>query len=290
MTTSIIQLKANQSNSQKSTGPVTEEGKQIVANNAVKHGLFSKHLVLNDENPEDYQLLLDGLQTELKPVGTLEQTLVERIAVTLWRQMRLVRSETAHIELSNKPSSIASAVNSEMALYSSDKEISEDDLTDFDQEHYQWCQSILEEFEQIAEDKLTDMGALKKEAPLMFKQLTEDAEQEQEPIEEYLINWDKPLEFFYDLIKYCQDEIKKAKQRPLVLEIARSPLVLEIARTIQNKRAILQQGQLRDALAKYQVMLDNELYKAIKALRETQIWRLDALNGFVLEKGSVSGK
>jgi hypothetical protein len=57
--------------------------------------------------------------------------------------------------------------------------------------------------------------------------------------------------------------------------------VLEIARTVQNKRAILQQGQLRDVLAKYQVMLDNELYKAIKALRETQVWRLDALNGFV---------
>lgn len=38
-----------------------------------------------------------------------------------------------------------------------------------------------------------------------------------------------------------------------------------------------QQGQLRDALAKYQVMLDNELYKAIKALRETQAWRLDSL-------------
>lgn len=281
MTTSIIQLKANQNNAQKSTGPVTTEGKQIVANNAVKHGLFSKHLVLNDENPEDYQLLLDGLQTELNPVGTLEQSLLERIAVTLWRQKRLVRSETAHIELGNKPSSIASAVNTEMNLNSSDKKISESDLTEFDQDHYEWCQSMLEEFEQIAEDKLTDMDALKKEAPLIYKQLAEDAEQDEELIEAYLKNWDEPLEFFYDLVKYCQDETQKAKQRPLVLEIAR---------TIQNKRAILQQGQLRDALAKYQVMLDNELYKAIKALRETQVWRLDSLNGFVLEKGSGAEK
>lgn len=62
---------------------------------------------------------------------------------------------------------------------------------------------------------------------------------------------------------------------------------MEIARTIQNIRTILQQGQLRDALAKYLVMLDNELYKAIKALREAQVWRLDALNGFVLEKVAV---
>jgi len=46
---------------------------------------------------------------------------------------------------------------------------------------------------------------------------------------------------------------------------------------------------MRDSLAKYQVMLDNELYKAIKVLRETQTYRLDTLesitetNGFVLE-------
>jgi hypothetical protein len=281
MTTSVIQLKANQTNAQKSTGPVTAEGKQIVANNAVKHGLFSKHLVLSNENPEDYQLLFDGLQTQLNPVGALEQSLVERIAVSLWRQRRLVRSETAHIELGNKPSVIVSAVNTEMNLNNSAQAITKNDLIEFDQEHYQWCLAINKEFELIAEEKLTDMDALKNEAPLMYKQLAKDAELDEEPIEDYLKNWDEPLEFYYDLVKYCEDEIKKAQQRPLVLEIAE---------TIRNKRAIMQQGQLRDALAKYQVMLDNELYKAIKALRETQIWRLDALNGFVLEKSTVSGK
>ncbi|MDD5579044.1 MAG: hypothetical protein PHY16_07150 [Methylobacter sp.] len=287
MTTSILQLTANQNNALKSIGPVTAEGKQIVANNAVKHGLFSKHLVLSHENPEDYQRLLEGLQTELKPVGTLEYTLIERIAVILWRQSRLVRSETAHIELSYKPGSIASAVTSEMGLYGSGKEISEDDLTEFDQAQHQWCQSVIKEFDQIAEDKLTNIEALKTEAPLMYKQLAEDAIQDQESIADYLKSWDQPAEFFYDLIKYCQEQIKKTEQRPLILEVANM---------IRNKRAVLQQEQLRDALAKYQVMLDNELYKAIKALRETQIWRLDSLpstpdeNGFVLEKGSVSGK
>jgi hypothetical protein len=84
-----------------------------------------------------------------------------------------------------------------------------------------------------------------------------------------------PIKYFTSLVTYCQNEIRLAKQRSLVLEIAHR---------IRNKRAILQQAELRDALAKYQVMLDNELYKAIKALRETQVWRLNALNGFVLEK------
>ncbi len=35
------QTKANQKNAQKSTGPKTVEGKAVVSQNAVKHGLFA---------------------------------------------------------------------------------------------------------------------------------------------------------------------------------------------------------------------------------------------------------
>jgi hypothetical protein len=273
MTTSIIQLKANQNNTKKSTGAKTAEGKKVVAKNALKHGVFAKQLVLSDENPEEYQQLFDELQTALDPVGTLEYALVERIAVTLWRQRRLVRSETAHIELSNKDSVIAAAVNTEMNWKSSDQEITKYDLTEFDQEHYQWCQSVYQEFSAIADDEdsinsLTNLEFLKNHSPAIYKNLQEDAEEEQQTIEDYLKDYDDPIKYFTNLIAYCQDEIEQAKQRPLVLEIAQ---------TIRNKRAILQHGLLRDALAKYQIMLDNELYKAIKALRETQAWRLDSL-------------
>ncbi|MGH8579393.1 MAG: hypothetical protein ACREVK_04440, partial [Gammaproteobacteria bacterium] len=65
-----------------------------MASNAVKHGLFARQLILNDEDPTEYQALVDGLQAALSPVGTLEYALVERIAITLWRQRRLVRAET----------------------------------------------------------------------------------------------------------------------------------------------------------------------------------------------------
>ena len=74
--TSFSQASANQSNAQKSTGPVTEEGKAIVSNNAIKHGLFSKRLILSDEDPVEYQTLFQQLQSELAPTGVLEQTLV----------------------------------------------------------------------------------------------------------------------------------------------------------------------------------------------------------------------
>jgi hypothetical protein len=98
MSISAAQLIANQNNAKKSTGPVTVQGKQTVSNNAFKHGVFSKTLILTDEDPDEYKNLLDQLFNELHPTGLLEQTLVERIALTLWRQKRLVRAKTANIE------------------------------------------------------------------------------------------------------------------------------------------------------------------------------------------------
>ena len=60
MNTSIAQISANRSNAQKSTGAITQAGKNT-AKNATTHGLFSKQLVLVDESSTEYQLLLDDL-------------------------------------------------------------------------------------------------------------------------------------------------------------------------------------------------------------------------------------
>lgn len=279
MNNSVSQLKANQANAQKSTGPVTEEGKQAVANNALKHGLFSQQLILNSENETDYLLLLEELQAELSPVGALEQSLVERISVGLWRQRRLVRSETAQINLNNKESTILKAVNHELDLSYTDKELKAEDLIDFDQEQLKVYKAVVEEFEKIDHDKVNILAEVKKYAPLIYQTLAEDAETDEESINDYINHFESLREWIEDLISFYQSQIKIAEQRPLVLEIASS---------VQKKQSILQ-GKLRDSLAKYQVMLDNELYKAIKVLRETQSWRLETLeaiteeNGFVLE-------
>ncbi|OQK17256.1 hypothetical protein AU255_05020 [Methyloprofundus sedimenti] len=282
MNNTLAQLKANQTNAQKSTGPVTEEGKKTVANNALKHGLFSKQLILKNENETDYQLLHNGLQCELKPVGTLEQSLVERIAVTLWRQRRLVNSETAHINLSNQEPKILKLVNSELDLSYTSKELKAEDLTNFDQEQLKIYKAVVEEFEKIDDDKVNVLTEVKAYAPLIYQTLAEEAETDEESFNDYIKNFASLREWIEDLVDFYQSQIKIAQQRPLILEIASS---------VQNKQSILQ-GKLRDALAKYQLMLDNELYKAIKTLRETQTWRLDILepmtekNGFVLENKS----
>lgn len=90
---------ANRLNSRKSTGPKTLAGKRSVSQNARQHGILSTHLFLENESREEFSFLLETLQQELAPVGLLENTLVERVAVSIWRQRRLVRSESAEVAM-----------------------------------------------------------------------------------------------------------------------------------------------------------------------------------------------
>ena len=95
------QIEANKKNALLSTGAVTEEGKAIVAKNAVKHGVFARDLIISSgdgrENEEEYKQLLYNLIESLNPSGQMEYLLVEKIAVDFWRLRRVLRFETGSI-------------------------------------------------------------------------------------------------------------------------------------------------------------------------------------------------
>lgn len=95
------QIEANKKNALLSTGAVTEEGKAIVAKNAVKHGVFARDLIISSgdgrENEEEYKQLLYNLIESLNPSGQMEHLLVEKIAVDFWRLRRVLRFETGSI-------------------------------------------------------------------------------------------------------------------------------------------------------------------------------------------------
>jgi len=89
-------LKANRRNAQKSTGPRTLEGKQIVSQNARTHGIFSRHAVLpGEENPAEYQELLDEFTAEWRPATVTERALVAEMVNAQWKLARLRRMEQA---------------------------------------------------------------------------------------------------------------------------------------------------------------------------------------------------
>ena len=75
-------------------------------------------------------------------------------------------------------------------------------------------------------------------------------------------------EYLSDLLRYCREEIQRA---------VRFPVVLAIAELVTAQRAI-PAGVARDKLGRYQAMLDNGLYKAMKALRDAQQWRLASID------------
>src|SRR5659263_138113 len=79
------------------TGQKTEVGKARSSENAIRHGVLSRKLLLPDESAADDQDLLSALLGELSPIGVVEQLLVERIAVSIWRQRRMVGAETAAV-------------------------------------------------------------------------------------------------------------------------------------------------------------------------------------------------
>jgi len=79
-------IEANRRNAQKSTGPKTSAGKVMSSWNSTKHGLLSKTLpIIYGQHKRQFTRLLTSLQQDLEPVGTLEEVLVEKIAMEYWR-------------------------------------------------------------------------------------------------------------------------------------------------------------------------------------------------------------
>ena len=91
--TSENQAKANRENALKSTGPKTPEGKDAVRLNALKHGLLSQETLLPGEDEEALKGLGERLRDELRPVGELENLLVDRDHFRLLGLSRLGRVE-----------------------------------------------------------------------------------------------------------------------------------------------------------------------------------------------------
>ncbi len=174
MTATIKQLQANRANACDSTGPVTADGKAITSRNAVRHGLLSSRLLLEGEDIDTYQGMLRDLARSLRPAGLAEFALVERIAVTLWRQRRLVAAETASLCLARQPDEVARETSLALSL-DRDSAVEGDDLEPFSTAQLEWCNGVIEELGWLQPDM--PVARLPDALPLIYAQLKEDAEE-----------------------------------------------------------------------------------------------------------------
>ena len=92
---SPARLAANRTNAQRSTGPRTAEGKAHSSINAVKTALTGRTVLLPSDDAALYRHHLERFTEELKPVTARESVLVQSIADTDWRLLRIPALESA---------------------------------------------------------------------------------------------------------------------------------------------------------------------------------------------------
>jgi hypothetical protein len=93
------QILANRANSERSTGPQTEAGKERSSRNSYKHGLTSSKIVLPGEDPAEYDAFRAEILEQYQPANATEQILVEELAAAGWR---LNRSRAVETEILKK--------------------------------------------------------------------------------------------------------------------------------------------------------------------------------------------
>jgi len=92
------QVAANRRNATLPRGHLSPEASAAISQNAVKHGLTAKHIVLKHEDYADYQELHASIVMEYQPRTPQEHRYADQIAQNYWRLLRCRRVETATFE------------------------------------------------------------------------------------------------------------------------------------------------------------------------------------------------
>ena len=90
---SVSREESSRINGAQSSGPISDEGKARSSQNALKQGLFSKRRFIGDENPDEFDALVDSMAATHQPATPTEWLLIDRMAMARWRLGRLERAE-----------------------------------------------------------------------------------------------------------------------------------------------------------------------------------------------------
>jgi hypothetical protein len=97
--TSLRQIEANRRNALRSTGPISQEGKERSRRNAVRHGLTAETVIGALEDAQDYAAFEATVIADYDAQSAVERELVLRLASLLWRLRRSTAMETGLHEL-----------------------------------------------------------------------------------------------------------------------------------------------------------------------------------------------
>ena len=96
---SQARIEAGRRNGMLARGKKSEEARQKCAHNSVKHGLFSKTLVLANESPERFEDTRKSYYDLWKPENEFEADLVNDMVAARWRLNRIMMVESETLDL-----------------------------------------------------------------------------------------------------------------------------------------------------------------------------------------------
>ena len=267
------QIKANQENAKKSTGPATSEGKQRSSMNAMIHGIFSKIPLLPGENQEQFKLLEDEIIKAYQPTDAMEYHLVQRIYLTCIRQIRLREAEAEKLEISMMPEVMCKSVT-QLFEHNSDKKFTAEDISELTEAHYMFAQTLEKEIKESGYASLAlTIEMIKEKMPLTSRHMKDINE------EEYKLSWEEFIQKPGMLRAAISMLAKRVK-----IQLA-STKNNHIAYTLKHKLKIVHripQGDDMALFTKYQVQLDTDLYRAMKALQEYRNNKSKLIEGEVI--------
>ena len=93
--TSFRQAEANRRNALRSSGPITQQGKDRSRRNAIRHGLSAETVIPAVEDIDDYRAFEAAVIVDYDARTAVERELALRLASLLWRLRRATSIETA---------------------------------------------------------------------------------------------------------------------------------------------------------------------------------------------------
>ena len=273
---SEAQIKANKENAQKSTGPTSIEGKKKSSMNAVTHGIFSNIAILPGEDEAFIQRLREDILATYQPQDTMERCLVDRIYIAMVRQVRLCEAEAAKLRMSMRPEILAESL-SQILRHSTIRRFKGNDLSDEMESNYQFYLKAIEELSPYPLiDNLPSLGLIERTMPKTFVLLKNKAR-------DYETSWEKFREDLNKILKALR-EIKKEANNYVA-----SNQDIHVAYGLLEDMQIIHRiphGVDITLMTKYQVQLDNDLYRAMKALDQYRENKPKLIEGELVNDGS----
>lgn len=268
------QIKANQENAKKSTGPITKDGKQRSSMNAMTHGIFANIPVLPGENEADLNELKAQIIQTLKPTDAIELGFVERIIQSRFRQIRLREAEAAKLKISMMPEVLAETITHTLR-HSTLKKYNAEDLSAQSAYTFRFYQDALEEIDKSGyESKAISIETVKEKMPKTLHFL-------EAKIKKHLtLTWNEFIKNPAQISKFI------GEARLDITGFIESNRNNSIARSITNEMKVVHripQGQDMAIFSKYQTQLDTDIDRAMKGLYVYRNNKAKLIEGEVIE-------